>query len=704
MQRAPVGGLVTAVVLASLASCRRNPQPEVSRTAREANVLLITLDTTRADHLSCYRPTSAPGLARTPRQHNSSLPNPESRTPSPEGAARTPHLDALAARGVRFAHAAAQVPLTLPSHGCIMTGAYPPVHGLRDMGGFVLAQTHPTIASIVSSAGFATAAFVGSKVLNRRMGLANGFTTYDDDMREQGEEGMLPGIYPERRAAVVTDRALNWLKQNGKLRFFLWAHYYDPHAPYDPPEPYRHEYAKDLYSGEIAYTDEQVGRLLDWVAGQTFASKTLIVVMGDHGESLGEHGELTHGVFLYESTTRVPLIIAGPEVPAGKVINDQVRSIDIMPTVLAFLNLSPGSEAQGVSLWPLIQQDRRVRSNYAYLETLYPRTYMDWSELRAMRTDFWKLIVAPHPELYNLERDPQESTNLIARYPADADTLQKKIWEVAGEQNRQEKVVSSPVDPQTRQELESLGYISAGTPREIRLGTEAPDPKDRVEILKSLNEVEFLLNKQAYPRAAQLMQHALERDPTNPLAHIYLATALEKMGQLERAVETYQDAVDLKLGTDQIYSRLGKVYLRLHQLDKAVDAMTHGAELNPTDLDNLRNLGTAELELGRVDEAGKAFKAITLQNDRYAAAWNGLGLVAVRRGDAETARRNFERAIELAPEEVEPLLNLGVLYQKAGDRQDAVHYLEMFLEKAPRKEYGSMFAEVREAIRECKAP
>src|SRR5579859_2003187 len=270
--------------------------------ARNANLVLITLDTTRADHLSCYGPRGA----------------------------RTPHLDALAARGVRFAHATAQVPLTLPSHACIMTGAYPEVHGLRDMGGFVLAKSNPTIATITQSAGFATAAFVGSLVLGKRLGFANGFDTYDDDMASQGAEGQLPGIFPERRAKVVSDRAVAWLRQNGqKKRFFLWVHYYDPHAPYDPPEPYRSRYPKDPYSGEIAYMDDQVGRILDTIQQSGFGSRTLVVAIGDHGESLGEHGEMTHGVFLYDSTLHVPLMIAGPGVPAGKVINEQVRSIDV---------------------------------------------------------------------------------------------------------------------------------------------------------------------------------------------------------------------------------------------------------------------------------------------------------------------------------------------------------------------------------------
>ncbi|HKS94515.1 MAG TPA: tetratricopeptide repeat protein, partial [Terriglobia bacterium] len=516
------------------------------------------------------------------------------------------------------------------------------------------------------------------------------------------EEGKMPGVFPERRASVVTDRALAWLNDHAQHRFFLWAHYYDPHAPYDPPEPYHRLYAHDLYSGEIAYMDEQVGRLLDALDQRGLASRTLVVAIGDHGESLGEHGEMTHGIFLYDATTHVPLIMAGPGIPAGKVVTEQVRSIDVMPTVLGFLKLPVGREAQGVSLWPLIEQGRKVRSNYAYLETIYPRTYMGWSELRGMRTDTWKLIIAPHPELYNLQRDPDETTNLIAKYPADADELQKQIWEVAGNGAKHETLTSSPVDAQTRQELASLGYVSAGTPREIQLGTAAPDPKDRVDVLKLLSDVEHQINARAYPEAVRLMQRGLKLDPTNPMGHIYLAMAYERMGDYARAVDVYQDALRKNIGTDQIYSRLGKDELRLNHLDAAVGAMTRANQIDPADLDNLRNLGTAELQLQRVDEAERAFKAITVQNDRYSAAWNGLGLVAIQRGDASTARQDFERAIAVGPGEVEPLLNLGVLYQKTGNKEEALHYLTLFLEKAPRDQYGKMFPDVRAAIHELR--
>jgi arylsulfatase A-like enzyme/Tfp pilus assembly protein PilF len=661
-------------VLVCLAGCRHH-QPEPATPApRDADVLLITLDTTRADHLSCYNPRGA----------------------------RTPHLDSLAARGVLFLHATAQVPLTLPSHACIMTGSYPPVHGLRDMGGFVLDKSHPTIASLTQASGFSTAAFVGSRVVARHFGLSHGFDIYDDDMGGETEEGKLPGVFPERRAGVVTDRALAWLKQNAHQKFFLWAHYYDPHAPYDPPEPFKQQYAQNLYDGEIAYMDEQVGRLLDGLDQLGLTSRTLVIAVGDHGESLGEHGELTHGIFLYDATLHIPLIVAGPDVPRGKVIDDQVRSIDLNPTAMEFLRLPPSPEAEGVSLWPLIQKGAHVRSNYSYGETLYPRTYMGWSELRAMRTDGWKFILAPHPELYDLHRDPGELQNLIAQHRTEADQFQKLVWKIAGTQGKTENVTTVPMDEQTRRELESLGYVGGGSGRQIQLGGEAPDPKDRIAVMKIMEEAEKLLNAHDNARAAQLMEQALRQDPGNPMGHVYLAMAWERAGQLDRAVAVYEDAIHRHVLTDIIYSRLGKLYLRLHELDKAANVMNLSNQINPTDLDNLRNLGTVQLQLGHVDEAERAFKAIILQNDHFSAAYNGLGLVAIQRGDADTARHNFEKAIELDSAEVEPLLNLGVLYDKAGDKTQALHYYQQFLAKASPKDYNALIPKVRAAVQDLK--
>lgn len=665
---------VCIALLLWLSACRRQERGDAPAGPRDANVLLITLDTTRADHLSSYHP----------------------------GNAKTPHLDALAARGVRFEHATAQVPLTLPSHACIMTGTYPTVHGLRDMGGFILDKSHPTIASLAQAAGFQTAAFVGSRAVARHFGLAHGFDTYDDDMGAQTEEGKLPGVFPERRAQVVTDHALDWLKQNSHHKFFLWAHYYDPHQPYDPPEPYRHEYAQNLYDGEIAYMDEQVGRLLDGLDQLDLASRTLVVAVGDHGESLGEHGELTHGVFLYDATLHVPLIIAGPDIPQGKVIADQVRSIDLHPTVMEFLHLQPSAEAQGVSLWPLIDHRTRVRSNYSYGETLYPRTYMGWSELRAMRTDEWKFILAPHPELYDLHRDPGELHNLIAHQPAIAEQLQNQIWAVAGARAEAEKVTTVPVDEQTRQELSSLGYVSGGSSHVIQLGTDAPDPKDRVAVLKIVQQAEELLRAHDNARAAATMEEAIRQDPGNPMIYVFQGMADERAGRYDQALAVYQDAIKRHIFTDLIYSRMGRLCLRLHKLDEAVDALTHAREANPTELENWRDFGTAELQLGHIADAEKAFQAIIVQNDHYSAAYNGLGLVAIQHGDGDTARKDFEKAVELDPAAAEPLLNLGVLYDQAGDKAQALRYYQQFLDKASPQEYSALIPKVRAAVADLK--
>ncbi len=657
-------------------------QPQQTPQTHDLNVLLITLDTTRADHLSCYAAEKA--------------------DKSRKGAS-TPHLDALAARGVRFAKATAQVPLTLPSHACIFTGNYPEVHGLRDMIGFVLDPKQTTLASMARTAGFRTAAFVGSKALDHQFGLQQGFDVYDDQMTSTRDvEGRL--VLPERRAAATTDRALNWLRQHPKGRFFLWVHYYDPHDPYDPPEPYKSNYAGDLYSGEIAYSDEQVGRVLEFLDQSDLRQRTLVAVIGDHGEGLNDHQENTHGVFLYDETLHVPLILAGPRVPAGRVVQSQVRSIDLLPTVAEYLGLATNAAVQGTSLWPLVEQGKPLTgkgSNYAYLETLYPKTFMNWSELRGMRTDRWKFILAPKPELYDLQHDPGEKENVIERHPAEADHLQKKMWEVIGPPQGDRKLLVTPLDAQTRQELASLGYVNAGGGRELVLDMKGSDPKDHVGTLNALHRHRELLKTKSFGQAARLLQNTLRTDPGNPMVRLYLGITQERQGSWRQAIETYRSAIEANVASDEVYSRLGKAYLRVNDLDNAILAMERAGGKNPRDLDNLCNLGTAHLLQKRPTEAEKAFKAVLLQDDRYAPAYNGLGLAAVQQGAADTARPNFERAIELDPNQVEPLFHLGLLYREKGDRQQALYYFTQFLERAPH-DYDHLLPQVRQSIQDLQ--
>jgi arylsulfatase A-like enzyme/Tfp pilus assembly protein PilF len=645
---------------------------------RDANVILITIDTLRADYLSCYG----------------------------KKAVSTPNIDALAARGVRFSQAIAQIPLTTPSHASILTGTYSQVHKIRDIGGFVLDNKVPTLATVASQAGFETAAIVGAAVLDRHFGLSNGFKSYFDDMKEEKAIGRLPGVVAEIRAEIVTRHAIEWLekqRQSGiggapAKNFLVWVHYYDPHSPYDPPGSYRSRYAKDLYGGEVAYTDEHVGHLLKWLENHQLLDRTLVVLMSDHGESLGEHGEYTHGVFLYDSTIHIPLIVAGPGVPSSQVLTQQVRSIDVMPTIADYLGISAGSQVQGVSLMPAILDGKGVRTNYSYMETLYPKSHLGWSELRGIRTDEWKLVVAPKSELYQMARDRSESFNVIHQYPADSERLEKKVWEIAGAPETLGKLEQQPLDEQTRQELQSLGYVSAGTQRELRIDMSGPDPKDRVYVLGILEKAGDLMNHNRFREAIPLLQDMVHHDPTNPLLYQHLGLCFQQLGRYLKTVQLYQEAIRNRADTDQTHAELGEIYGRLGDRARAIESMEQAAKMNPRDLQNLNNLAAVYLEFGRFDDTERVLRAILVQNDHHSAATNLFGILEIQRGHEDLARDYFERAIRYNPELAQAYMNLGILAEEAGQKQLAINYYRKFLEKAEPKEHRQIIPKVKAAL------
>ena len=655
----------------------------------DTNVLLITLDTLRWDHLGTY------GKADI----------------------STPHIDGLAARGIQFNQAIAQIPLTTPSHASILTGTYPQVHKIRDIGGFTLAEDVPTLATITQKAEFETAAFVAASVLHRRYGLNVGFRTYEDDMAGDKDSDKLPGVVAEVGGDVITDRAIEWLTSLGKPKspkpFFLWVHYYDPHFPYDPPQPFREQYADDPYSGEVAFTDQQVGRLFEFMDSLGLMERTLVVLLSDHGESLGEHGEFTHGVFLYDSTMHIPMIIAGPDIPQGKVVEQQVRSIDVMPTVMDYLGLSTGDKVQGASLLPAMKEGRRVRTHYCYMETLYPRTQMRWAELRGMRTDDWKLIIAPESELYDLQQDVDESNNVAGLFQPEADRLQKQIWEINGPPGSWGTIEAQPLDEQTQEELRSLGYVSAGGARELIFDGTGVDPKLRVHVLSELEHATDLMNKDRFVEAVPLLQNISREDPGNPLIYQHLGMCLQNNQQFEKARDVYLQAIENKADTDRTYTELGEVYIRLAQqisqsekrlqyMELAVRNLRKSSEINPSNLDNLGNLANAYLELGRIEDAEGAAKAILAQSKKHASAYNTLGMVQLQRGRGPLARQNFEKAIQIDPNLVEPYMNLGLLAHHAGQNDMALHYFKLFLEKATEPRYREIVGKVRVAVRELE--
>ena len=663
-----------AGVLVALTACKPSGSnhvaaPDAAPSLHPLNVILVTIDTLRADRLHCYG--------------NRGI--------------ETPTLDSVAQHGVLFENAVAQAPLTPPSHASIFTGTNPNVHHVRNTGGFALPSSSVTLATILKAQGWDTAAFVGATVLKKATGFGLGFNVYDDQMPKP-ERGQEEREYPERRASVVVDHALNWVQSQSSRQFFVWVHLYDPHEPYDPPAPFREKYRKNLYDGEVAYTDQQLGRFLDAVGKKSPVDKTLIVVLADHGESLGDHGEFNHGVFLYDSTLRIPLLISGPGVPSGVRVSQQARTIDVMPTILELLGGKPPAICQGVSLIPGFSGGN-LATTFSYEETLYPKMNMGWAELRGIRTARWKYIRAPKPELYDLAQDPGETTNVIYAHPKESGELEAALKKLSSESsNGVEKVASSQVDSHTLEQLKSLGYLSGVAPSEFELSGRGPDPKDHIATLKAF-QAALGPEARAIPagRKIEMLRQALTGDSTNPSLYFYLGAEYEKAGRFDQAMLVYQDAQKQNIRSGRLLSRMGDLYLRGGNRDAAISAYEKAAQFNPSDVESQSNLATAYLQEGKLADAERCFRWV-LTVEEYATAYNGLGLIAVQRQDAAAARVNFERAIALDPDLMEAQLNLGLIYKMAGDLPRARVCFETFVAKAPRARYAKIIPQVKREL------
>lgn len=630
-------------------------------------MVLITVDTLRADRLHCY------GNAKI----------------------ETPALDRLAQKGVLFESAVAQTPLTPPSHASIFTGTYPTVHHVRNTGGFALQPSSVTLTTVLQQQGWDTAGFIGASVLKKYFGFNQGFAVYDDQMPKP-EKSAEERESPERRAGVVVDRALEWLKAQSGKPFFVWLHLYDPHYPYDPPAPFRQKYAADLYDGEVAYTDQEIGRFLDGVEKKSPPDKTLVVVLSDHGESLGEHGEYSHGVFLYESTLRIPLLMSGPGIPSGVRVKQQARTIDVLPTVLDLMGGQAPAACQGTSLVPSFR-GKALPSTYSYEETLYPKMNMGWAELRGIRTVRWKYIRAPKSELYDLAQDPGEEHNVLDAHPAEVHELDARLKSLIPS-GAAEKVSSTPGDARTMEQLKSLGYLSGYAAREVELTGKGIDPKDRISTLKAL-QLAIGPGSRNRPLAqrVEILRGALAEDPQNPTLYYFLGGEYEKSGHYDQAMQVYQDALKKDVRNARLLSRIGDLYLKKGDKDQAITAYEKSAQYNPADSESQVNLATAYMEKGRMADAEKIFRWVISVED-YPLAHNGLGLVAIQKQDAATAKTEFERAVALDPDLVEAQLNLGLIYKMSGDLPRAKACFQIFLAKASKTQYGQVIPKVREEV------
>lgn len=676
--RAFLVGICTFTLLFATA-CKSHSSQEKSHASEASaakwkpiNVVFVTLDTVRADHLHCYGDKSAD----------------------------TPTIDALASSGVLFDKAVTQAPLTLPSHASMFTGTNPNVNHVRDTGGFVLGPSSITLAEILQKHGWDTAAFVSSVVLSN-VGFNQGFSVYDDQM-----PGGQVGQGATRNAGVTVDHALNWLNTQSTQPFFVWLHFYDAHAPYIPPPDaqFRARFSKEPYDAEISYIDQQLGRFLTAVRKKSPPEKTLIVLLTDHGEGLGQHGEYHHGIFLYDSTVRIAWIMSGPGVPAGVRVEQQARTVDVLPTVLDLLGGAGPSIDQGTSVVPAFR-GKPVSTHYSYEETMYPKLVLHWAGLRGIHTANWMYVEAPKPELYDLKSDPGELHNVIDRYPKKYRELaqQLKVLSSAGGKGSN-KVVTSQMDQQTLQKLRSLGYTGGSQQQTVVLDGSGADPKDMLDVLRLQH-----LARDSAPgtlssaRRVELYQQALAKDPTNPSLYYGLGDEYEQTGQVDANIQLCLTALKHGINGAMIMSRLGQLYFTKGDLKNATVYDEAAAQLNPTDPQTLSNLAGTYAADGRLDDAEKMYQralAVTPNSPAY----DGLGILAVRRHDFASARKYFEDAVHLNPKDPASQQSLGVFCMQTGDAPCARAAFHAFLANASPVRDKRTIQQVQYALRTVLAP
>ena len=542
------------------------------RSSRPLSVLLITLDTTRADRLGCY------GYSQ----------------------AQTPVLDRLAEQGVLFERAYAPVPLTLPSHASMLTGLYPPEHGLHNNGQGALPQSLPTLATQLQAAGYETGAFVAAFVLDHKFGLQRGFETYNDDLSQA--DPSLHGHHQYRDASLVIDAALNWLRPRSRKPFFCWVHLFDAHYPYMTHEDrYGDQFVERPYDAELAYVDEQIGRLLLTLKESGALEYTIIVVVGDHGESLGEHGELAHSMTIYDATLRVPLLVVSPgESKPGHRVAEPVSLVDLTSTLLDLLGLRPLPQVSGRSLRPALRGES-LTAVPCYAETDEPYHAGHWSPLRGLITGPWKYIRSPRAELYNLLTDPHEIQNLADESPEQIQELEEELtaWEARMNQRLADNVVLSE---QERRALSGLGYASSpATTGE----NERPlrDVKDMLPYFNKLNDAVAMMDAGRYDLAEPVLREVLGADDEYFTAHGELGRCLLKQNKVPEAVQSLRRSLELEPGSEGVQSMLGAALYLQGDYASAVEALELAIRLDPDLYQNHFNLGMTLEKLGRPDEA-----------------------------------------------------------------------------------------------------
>jgi arylsulfatase A-like enzyme/Tfp pilus assembly protein PilF len=694
---------ISLALLALLATgCQREPR---------WNVLVVTFDTTRADHLGCY------GNERI----------------------RTPAVDGLAAEGVLFEHAYSPIPITLPSHSTLMTGKVPFAHGVRDNGLFQLGEEQTTLAEILRQKGYRTAAAVGAFPLLENTGIGQGFEFFDDHLTTEYEDIYGERVFPkeslffdERRAARVNEAILPWLEERHEEPFFLWAHYFDPHLPHEPPSPFDQLYAHDLYDGEIAYADESLGILLDHLRRLGVYDRTLVVFTADHGEGRGEHEETTHSMLIYNTTLHVPLVLKPPAALSGSAVGGlrvmpRVGTVDVLPTVLDLLGFEVPENIQGRSLRPFLGDGETSAEEFSrrpiYAETLSPRITRNWGELRALLIGDFKYIHGPRPELYDLGNDPREVENLVEREPELAHSMRQELVDYLADHTVAGLDSSVAVDEETARRLQALGYLQvAGTgvgPIEEKLSEEGAPPQDHVRNVTEYSQAKGFLFQGRIPEAKELLLVLLGRDPENPHYLELLASVEMRLGRHEEALEILEKLEVITTGyppPERILETAGRVLLaqgaigealgklrraqkieenavgqfrlaKIYQaLGRSGDELRHlerALELDPAFVPARLDLGIRHVVAGDVELAGEFFRQALEDDPYFERSYFNYGAYLIQNEQPQEALVYFQRAVELKSDYVEAYYALVETHFKLGEEEQAMVSYEALNRAAP---------------------
>jgi arylsulfatase A-like enzyme/Tfp pilus assembly protein PilF len=640
----------------------------MSRPKDTLNIILITIDTLRADHLGCYGYDSI----------------------------KTPHIDRLAKDGILFSNAYSPSPLTFPSHVSIMTGQYPIQHGIQNNGTFIFQDSANTLAEILQKMDYRTGAVVSSYVLASHFGLNQGFDDYDDYFFQKKGE-IQDHSQNERIGEAVTDISKKWLQKNHKKPFFLWVHYFDPHSPYEPPPPFDNLYKEKPYDGEIAYTDKCLGVLLEEINKLSLLKNTCIIVVGDHGEGLWEHNEQTHGLFIYDTTLKVPLIISYPKrFQKGNKVASLVGTVDIMPTILEMLGVkSEEFFVQGASLVHFLTEKDKDMKRDLYCESQYPKLNLNWAPLEGIVTyDGWKYIYAPKPELYNLKEDPQENKNLLSISPQKAKSLHERLLslkkDLLEKSQALEDAKSIALSPETRERLQSLGYISyGGSSNEALEGQNdhaLTDPKDKAHLLAMVDEARGLEGKGQFEQALQKYEEVLKQDPDNKMALFPVGLIYANTGKPEKALNIFQKLAEIDPKNYNTKNSLGLTYDFLGMPEKAVQAYKEALQINPKVAYIHHNLGNAYLKINTLDLAVQEFQKMrSLSQDPIviSMALGNLGGIHLRRRRFKKALKKFKESIEFNSINRDAHISLADTYYHLGKIDQSIQEWKTIIDLWP---------------------